>query len=148
MCCWPFQGCPGGLVAVGVIAHVGHLHLGDLVDAEAVVGVVIDGRDYEDGVQHLGEGFLAAHGVDQALHVMEHGPGVVPGVALGEGTAPAVRAEIGLEGAVGVAAAHQAVLRAVHVLPVVGAGGPLVQFRLRTPQNLRQLEDAPVVIGN
>ena len=136
-----------GLVAVGVIAHVGHLHLGDLVDAEAVVAVVIDGRDHEDGVQHLGEGFFAAHGIDQALNVMEDGPGIVPGVAFGEVAAPLVRAEGALEGAVGIPAPHQAVFRAVKVLPVIRAGGPFVQFLLRPAEDLRELQDAPVVIG-
>ena len=60
------------LVAVGVVSHVHHLHLPDLVDREAVVAVVEERRDCEYAVEHPGEDLVPSHQVDQALRVVEH----------------------------------------------------------------------------
>ena len=49
------------LVAVGVVAHVGHLHLGDLVDAKPVVAVVVDRRHDEHRIEHFSEFGFASH---------------------------------------------------------------------------------------
>ena len=111
----------GGLVAVGVVSHIGHLHLGDFVDAVTVVAVVIDGRDLEDRVKHFGKGLLSAHCLHQSGNVVENAPGVVPGIALGEGIAPFVGAEGLLKRAIGIASSHKTGRRVKDIAPIPGA---------------------------
>ena len=50
-----------GLVSVGVVAHVGHLHFGNFVDAEPVVAVVVDRRHDEHRIEHFSEFGFASH---------------------------------------------------------------------------------------
>ena len=135
-----------GLVSVGVVAHVGHLHFGNFVDAEPVVAVVVDGRHDEDRVEHPRESFAFSHQVDQSLDIVEHRPCVVPRVSLGEGVAPLVGAEGRLERPVGIAAPHQARFGIEEVFIVLRS---LFQHRsvVRFSQFFRHLRDAPVVVG-
>ena len=113
----------GRLVTVGVVAHIHHLHLADLMDHAAIVALVEQRRHIEDRVQHRHEFFTATHQVDKTLRVVEHAPGVVPAVAFGEGIAPFQRRERSLETAVGVAAAHQAAFLVEDILVVQSPSG-------------------------
>ena len=66
-----------GLITVGIVAHIHDLHLTDLVDDEAIVAVVEDGREGEDAVKLASESLIPAHEIDEPLHVMEDRPAVV-----------------------------------------------------------------------
>ena len=136
-----------GLVAVGVIAHIHHGHLAYLVDDLSVIAFIEQGRHGEHRVQHLHESLLASHQVYQALRVVEDRPGVVPVVSLGEGIAPLQRRERRLEGAVLVAAPHQAALLVEHIPIVQRPLGEKFLFLLRTVQSLGHPVDAPVIVG-
>ena len=78
---------------MGVVTRVHHRHLTNLVDGEAVITVVIDGRYGEYRIQHLDKGLIATHQIDQSLRVVEYRPCVVPAVTLSEGIAPLERRE-------------------------------------------------------
>ena len=132
---------------MGVVAHVSHLHLGDLVDAGPVVAVVVDRRHDEHRVEHRRESLAAAHQGGQPIDVVEHRPGVVPGVALGVGVAPLVGAERLLERAVLVAAAHQARLGIEQVAVVLRPREPFLLLFGRAAQFRGHLCDAPVIVG-
>ena len=136
-----------GLVAVGVVAHTHHRHLHNLVDGEAVVGVVVERRHGENAVQFGGEGFRPAHQLHQTGNVVKDAPGVVEAVPFGEVASPFERVERPTEGAVCPAPVHQAKLR-VKEMPIVLCRGLVRrQLGLRLPQRLPQLPDAPVGIG-
>ena len=45
----------GRLITVSVIAHIRYLHLCDLMNAETIVGVIVNRRDYKDRVKHPGK---------------------------------------------------------------------------------------------
>ena len=99
------------LIAMGILAHVDDLHLADLVDHLAVIAVVEDRRRHENRVEPVDELLVAAHQIDQPLHVLHHRPAVVHRIPFGEGVAPLVRVEGRGPAAVLVAAAHPSALR-------------------------------------
>ena len=136
-----------GLVAVGVVAHIHHLHLAYLVDDKAVVAVVEDGRYGEHRVHHLVERGVATHQVDKSLRVVEYAPGVVPAVAFGEGVTPLERVEGCLELAVLQLAAHQTGLGVEYLAVVHGAQLEWAQLLVLLAQCLAHLVDTPVVVG-
>ena len=135
------------LVTVGVVTHVHHRHLTNLVDYLAIVAIVEQRRNREDRIQHLHERSLATHQVDQALRIMEHTPRVVPAVTLGEGITPFQRREGGHELAILQAATHQVGLLVEEVTIVQRTASEKLLLLLRTIQVLRQLPDAPVIVG-
>ena len=61
----------GRLVAVGIISHIRYLHLGDFVDAVAIVAVIIYRRHHKDRIQHCGEFFATSHCLHQSLDIVE-----------------------------------------------------------------------------
>ena len=60
-----------GLIAVGVVAHIHQLHLADLVDDEAVVALVEEGRQGEDTIQARREARSTAHQLHEPWDVVE-----------------------------------------------------------------------------
>ena len=134
------------LVTVGIVAHVCHLHFCYFMDAIAVVAVVIYRRNYEYGVKHRDKLLASAHGIFQTVHIMEYRPGVVPSIALGEGSAPFIRTERLLECAVKIATSHEVMRPVEYILPVVRSVLPLVDFFLRSAEFLCKLTYAPVVV--
>ena len=113
----------------------------------AIVALIKEGRDVEDGVEHCDKGFATAHQADKAFGVVEDGPGVVPCIAFGEGVAPLEGIEGGLELAVFHPAAHEAGFRVEDVLVVHGMLAERLQLGLRLAEFLAELVDTPVVIG-
>ena len=135
-----------GLVAVGVVAHVGYLHLRNLVDADSVVAVIVDRRHDEHRIEHFSEFGFAAHQRCKALRIVEHRPCVVPCIALRICVAPLVGAERCLKRPVFVAATHQTGFGIEEVFVVLR--GFFQPLRIFGPaQFLRHLCDAPVVVG-
>ena len=61
-----------GLVAMSIVTHVHNLHFAYLMDDTSIVTVIEQRRNIEDRIEHLNEGLLASHEVDQALWVVEH----------------------------------------------------------------------------
>ena len=136
-----------GLIAMGIVTHVHDLHLAYLVDGIAVIAVVKVRRHSKYRVQHLAESLLSAHQVNQALRIVEHAPGVMPAVALGEGVTPFQRAEGRLERPVLEPAAHEFGFGIKHVAVVHRPLGIDLDFTLGLAQCLAQAVDAPVVVG-
>ena len=66
-----------GLIAMGIVAHIHDLHLSDLMDDEAVVAIIEDGREGEDAVELLSESLVSSHQIDEPLDIMEDRPAVV-----------------------------------------------------------------------
>ena len=126
------------LVSVGVVAHVHHLHLPDLVDREAVVAVVEEGRYTEYAVEHRDEGIVTSHQADQAGGVVEYAPGVMQAVPFGEVSSPFERTERTRETAVPVLPDHQVVLRIEEVAVVEGCLGIRSQLFLALAQGLAE----------
>ena len=93
---------------MGILSHVGHEHLGDLMDLAAIIAVVEGGRGNEHRVEPLAESLTASQQPDEPLGVVEHTPGPMPGTALGERVAPLVGPEGDLERAVEVTPAGKA----------------------------------------
>ena len=87
----------GRLVAMSIVAHVRHLHLGNLMDTETVVTVVVDRRNHEYGVQHLYKLFTSSHCIHKTVHIVEYRPCIMPCITFGERISPLVRTERLLE---------------------------------------------------
>ena len=134
------------LIAVGIITHVGHLHLRDFVDADAIVAVIIDWRYDEHGIEHLPEFGLTAHQIGKSSDVVEHRPCVVPGIAFRIGIPPFVGAEWRLERAVRIPSPHQFRF-GIEQISVIPRGFLQYPHIFGPAQQLRYLSDAPVIVG-
>ena len=96
-----------GLVAVGILAHIGLFHLYHLVNfAPVPTGIYLTGNG-ENGVYLLTETFLAAKETNQSVHIVEYRPDVMPGTTLGIGAAPLDGRERLRPRAVGIASAEE-----------------------------------------
>ena len=67
-----------GLVAMGIVTHIHHLHLTDFVNRETIIAVIENRRYREHRVHHCHKSLLATHEVDKTLGVMEYTPGIMP----------------------------------------------------------------------
>lgn len=77
-----------GLVAVGILSHTCLLHLYHLMNLAAIPTGIYLARNREDGIYLLTETLPAAKQVDKAVDIMEYGPDIMPGAALGIWASP------------------------------------------------------------
>ena len=135
-----------GLVAVGILAHVHHLHLAHLVNHVAAIHAQIAGYD-KDRVHHVVEGRASTHQVDEPLRVVEDTEAPMPAVPFAEVIAPVGRPEVGVEVPPVVASHHESLLGIIDVAVVEAALLVDVGFAFGAAQPLAQRVDAPVVVG-
>ena len=76
------------LVAVGIIAHVHHLHFPDFVNHLSIVGAVEKWRNGEYAVESVNKRFASTHQADKSRYIVKDAPSVVPRISLREITAP------------------------------------------------------------
>ena len=77
-----------GLVAVGILAHLGQLHLFHLVNHSAI-GTDVDVVGLRpDRIELADKGLVTSVEVDKSLHIVEDAPIVVPGIAFAVGASP------------------------------------------------------------
>ena len=82
-----------GLIAMGILSHIGQLHFFHFVDDTAIPSGLHGVLHRENTIYLFHKGAIAAKKVDKTLHIVEARPDVMPGIALGIRATPLQRIE-------------------------------------------------------